>query len=589
MFSMIGYKIYGILFEDSRSVLYRGERDSDNKPVLLKTVQSSYPRSLFEVSIRNEYEITSKLQIDGVPKPYELVRHSQGLVMIMEDKGSKPLRTFLSAKKMGLQDFLQLAISLSDILFELHNNKIIHKDINPNHIFFNPQTKAVELTGFGAASLLSFEESRFLTHGFVEETFAYVSPEQTGRMNRVLDYRTDFYSLGVTFYEILTDQLPFRVNDPLDMVHSHMAREPVRPNQINSSIPGVLSDLVIKLMAKSAEERYQSAAGLKADLNRCLMQFRNKGSVEGFDLGSQDYTENLSIPQKLYGRSKELSVLHQALEKATAWRMALIMVSGFAGIGKTSLVREMQSAIAKANGYFITGKFDQLKRNIPYGGIVKALQQLVLELLTHGRARLEQLREEILNAMGSNAQIIVDVIPEIEQLIGGQPPVMILGPVETQNRFNLVFRNFIEILCHKIKPLVIFLDDLQWVDTATLKLIELMATHNENQSLLLIGAYRSEEVDSSHPLTICLEKLKKISTPVGQIHLNPLNLNDVCHLTSDTLRQSDENVRLLAESVLQKTYGNPFFVKFFLSSLHQLGLLTFSKNKEKWQWDSVKV
>ena len=586
MFLIPGYKVFNTLYQDTKSILYHGERAEDDESVVIKANLPSYPASSFAVTIRNEYEITKDLEIDGILRPYALEKYKEKLVLILEDMGGQPLKTHLSSKKMGLEIFLELAISLSDTIGEVHRKGIIHKEINPNSIFFNPRTNQVKLSGFGAALLLPCEEPGILTHSLVEGSFDYVSPEQTGRMNRVLDYRTDFYSLGVTFYEILGEKLPYHSKDPLEMVHAHMAKEPMPLVRINPTIPKVLSEIVHKLLAKPAEERYQSASGLKIDLEHCLKQWRTKGAIDGFELGRHDYPGNLVIPQKLYGRKGELDMLDHALDLTSRGRGTLMMVSGHAGIGKTSIVREIQSAVAGKGGYFITGKFDQLKRNIPYSGLLQAFRELVLELLTQSEPRIKHWKERLLHALGNNGQIIVDVIAELEYVIGPQPPVKELGPVETQNRFNLVFQNFIQVFCKKDHPLVIFLDDLQWVDTATLKLMEVISTNDENNYLLLIGAYRSKEVNSSHPLIIWLEKLKEASVPLKQIQLGPLNIGDILRLTSDALREDEGTIESLAKSMFQKTHGNPFFVKQFLSSLSALGLLEFSRKEECWRWNS---
>ncbi len=586
MFVIPGYKVINTLYQDTKSVLYHGERASDKESVVMKTYSPNYHASSSAVTIRNEYEITKDLKIEGILKAYALEKYREGLVLILEDMGGQPLKAYLSSKKLGLENFLELAISLSETIGQVHHKGIIHKEINPNNIFFNPRTNQVKLSGFGAALLLPCEEPGILTHGLVEGSFDYVSPEQTGRMNRVLDYRTDFYSLGVTLYEILGEKLPYHAKDPLEMVHAHMAREPIPLIRINPTIPKVLSAIVHKLLAKPAEERYQSASGLKKDLEHCLKQWRTKGVIDGFELGRHDYPGNLVIPQKLYGREEELGTLDHALDLTSQGRGTLMMVSGYAGIGKTSLVREIQSAVAGKGGYFITGKFDQLKRNIPYSGLLQAFRELVLELLTQSNPRINHWKETLLHALGNNGQIIIDVITELEYLIGPQPAVKELGPVETQNRFNLVFQNFIQVFCKKDHPLVIFLDDLQWVDTATLKLMGVISTNDENSYLMLIGAYRSKEVNASHPLIIWLEKLKAASVPLQQIQLGPLNNGDILRLTSDTLREDEGSIEPLAKSMFQKTHGNPFFVKQFLSSLSELGLLEFSRKEECWRWNS---
>ena len=589
MITIPSHKIYDQIYQGSMNILYRGQREQDNAPVIIKTPSSEYPNTRELAKLSHEYEITKDLGIKGILRPYSLHKYENSLVLIFEDIGGQSLKILLALEKMSLKGFLAIAISLAETLDQLHQNNIIHKDINPDHIIINVQTGEVKLWGFGNASSLPREDPGTLSLSFTGGTLAYISPEQSGRMNRILDYRTDFYSLGVTFYEILTGKLPFQATDPLELVHYHMAKQPVPPHKVDPQIPKVLSDIVLRLMAKTAEDRYQSASGLKADLEECLSRLEATGVIEEFQIGRHDISEKLRIAQGLYGREPEIEFLLKAFNQVSQEKTKMVMVSGYAGVGKTSLVKEIGKSISRDRGYFISGKFDQLQRNIPYRPLISACQDLVHELLTEGKTKLERWKEELLAGLGANGQIIIDVIPEIELMIGPQPPVIELGPVESQNRFNLVFRDFIRVLGKKEHPLVIFLDDLQWVDPDSVKLIELIMTDEDTKYLFLIGAYRDNEVDRSHHLTIFFEKLQMETRPFDIVVLGPLNLEHLTQLIADTLKSEKEAVTPLAKLVFQKTNGNPFFVNQFLSTLYNERLLVFDTDERRWKWEMSKI
>jgi PAS domain S-box-containing protein len=587
MISVPGYKNLKKNYQDTKNTLYRGLRETDETPVFIKTPSSKYPSSGDLGRLSHEFEITKDLNLRGILRPYTLQKIGGTLALILEDVGGRPLKSINASKRLSLREFLDIAIPLVETLGELHQKNVTHKNINPKNIIINRKTADVRLTGFSIATILPQEDPRIISSAMTEGDFAYISPEQTGRMNRILDYRTDFYSLGVTFYEILTGRLPFQATDALKLVHSHMAKRSVSAHEVDPAVPTAISEIVSKLMAKTAEERYLSASGLKADLKRCLRMLEETGKIEDFEIGRQDISEKFRIVQGLYGREKETEVLLGLFDQVSHGKTEIAMVSGYAGIGKTSLVKEVYKHITTKKGYFISGSFDQLHRNVPYGALIHALQELVRELLAE--EDLEHWREELLTVLGPNGQIIIDVISNVELIIGSQPPVADLGPVESQNRFNLVFRNFIRVFCEEEHPLVIFLDDLQWVDTATLRLIDLLMTDEEMQYLLLIGAYRDNEVDRSHPLAISLESLKEISAPITQIEVEPLEDLHVTNLIADTLSRDQKSVMTLANLVVQKTNGNPFFVNQFLTTLYEEDLLTFKETEREWQWEMSQI
>lgn len=585
---ILGYQAREVLYESDNSLVYRAYREADNQPVILKMLKQAYPPPKRIAEFRREYEITKNLTLAGVVDAYSLDSDQHRWVMVLEDFGGESLER-LKHRQFAVNEFLSLAIEVVDILAQVHDRHIIHKDINPSNIVWNQTTGGLKLIDFGISTVLSREVTTFSNPNLLSGTLAYISPEQTGRMNRAIDYRTDFYSLGVTFYELLTGQLPFPTHDALELVHCHIARQPVPPHEHRPDIPLVLSEIVLKLMAKCASERYQSACGLKADLEECLRQWQTLGQINAFPLGQHDVSGRFQIPQKLYGRVGEIDTLLAAFERVSQGASEMMLVTGYPGIGKSALVKEVYKPITRQRGYFTSGKFDQYQRDIPYATLVRAFSSLIRQLLTESQAQIDTWREKLLAALGSNGQVIIDVIPEVELIIGAQPAVPELAPTEAQNRFNLVFQNFVRVFTQASHPLVIFLDDLQWTDGASLKLIELLMTAVNSDNLLLIGAYRDNEVSATHTLLLTLDEIKKGGATVNQIVLAALTLPDVTQFTADALNCSPERARPLSKLILAKTNGNPFFMNEFLKSLYAEELLKFDGERGGWQWDLAQI
>ncbi|MEG4344828.1 ATP-binding sensor histidine kinase [Microcoleus sp. A003_D6] len=589
MINLAGYEITNQIHESNNSLVCRGLRKQDNQLVILKFLKEDYPMPASLVRYKQEYEITRNLNLESVPKTYSLERYQNSLVIIFEDSGGESLKLWFASQKLTLEDFLSTAIKITRALGQIHQHNIIHKDINPSNIIINSTTGLVQIIDFGISTVLSRENPSINNPNILEGTLTYISPEQTGRMNRSIDYRTDFYSLGVTFYELLTGQVPCDYNDAMELVHCHIAKQALPPHEINPEIPKAVSDIVMKLLAKTAEERYQSAWGIIADLEECLQQLQAKGTIVDFAIAQKDITDKFQIPQKLYGREREVETLLAAFERVSNGTTEIMLVSGYSGIGKSALVQEVYKPITKARGYFIAGKFDQFQRNIPYAAIINAFRSLVKQILTESEAQLVHWKEKLLAVLGKNGQVIIDVVPEVELIVGKQPAVPELAPAESQNRFNSVFQKFIGVFCSSEHPLVIFLDDLQWADSATLKLLEVMMTDAQTRYLFLIGAYRDNEVDPGHPLMISLDLLQSKASVINNITLVPLAIEDICNLICDTLHANTITVEQLAQLVIRKTSGNPFFVNQFLKTLYQEGLLTFippsQGSKPQWQWD----
>ncbi|MBV6623337.1 MAG: AAA family ATPase [Rivularia sp. (in: Bacteria)] len=595
-----GYDITEVIYEGINTIIYRGTSHLNQEKVILKILKEDYPTLDAITRLKHEHKITENLDLEGVVKILRLETEQNRLVLVLEDFGGQSLKQVLSNQKLDLSKFLDIAVQLAKALVSLHSYNIIHKDIKADNIIINPKTGEVKLTDFSIASRLSQEKLQITNPNQLEGTLTYMSPEQTGRMNRSLDYRTDFYSLGVTFYEMLTGRLPFQSNDSLELIHSHIARQPIQIQKLNSEVPNAIANVVEKLIAKNAEDRYQTAKGLLADLELCREQLEMTGTIIEFQPGRLDVLSQLLIPQKLYGRETQVNQLLDAFKRVSKGSRELILVSGYSGIGKSSVVYEINKPITQKRGYFISGKFDQFKRNIPYASLIQALSCLMQQLLTESSTQLEQWRSKILTAVGANGQVIIDVIPEVELIIGKQVEIPQLGGTEAQNRFNRVFTEFINVFAKKEHPLAIFLDDLQWADSGTLKLMQILTTESETKYLLLIGAYRDNEVSPTHPLIQTLEEIEKSKTTVNNIVLQPLEIADVTQLVAETLDDTTERVDTLAELICNKTGANPFFITQLLQTLYQENLLKFDlvpfsslRSKEKrqgmWKWDIEEI
>ncbi|MEH1834977.1 MAG: AAA family ATPase [Nostoc sp.] len=616
LYAFPGYRIIEQIYLGSKTLVFRGIREQDQKSVILKLMRNEYPTFAEIAQFRNQYIITKNLDLPGIVKTYSLENYRNSYVLVMEDFGGISLQDWRLEDKqkeenwLSLNEFFPIAIKIASTLEGLHRDvygglrlRIIHKDIKPANILINPTTNEIKLIDFSIATLMP-REIQFLTNpNILEGTLAYISPEQTGRMNRGIDYRTDFYSLGVTFFQLLTGQLPFITKDPMELVYFHIAKQPLKASRINSDIPPILSDIISKLMAKNAEDRYQSALGLKHDLEVCQSQWQETGNIPPFELGVRDISDRFVISEKLYGRQSEVETLLTAFERVTEGATEMILVAGFSGIGKTAVVNEVHKPIVRQSSYFIKGKFDQFQRDIPLSGLVQAFRDLIGQLLSETDAKIQQWKAKLLQELGTQTQVIIDVIPELEQIIGKQPPVTELSGSAAQNRFNLLFKKFIKIFTTKEHPLVIFLDDLQWADTASLKLIQLLICESTLSSLsekteqmretkgglLLIGSYRDNEVSKAHPLYLTLQEIKKAKAIINTITLTPLNQDDLNHLIADTLHCPELIAVPLTQMVFAKTKGNPFFSVQFIKSLHDDGLIVLNFDVGYWQYNISKV
>ena len=604
-----GYELQELIHQGSHTVIYRAVSRADRQFVILKVLNTDCPTLDQIARLKHEHQITEHLDSEHIIKVYGIENHQNCLLLILEDIAGLSLRKWMTSLgyrsnqkhqkienialpgtdyELSIAQFLHIAVSLAKALILLHQNQIIHKDIKPANIIINPQTNQVKLTDFSIASRLNKEYPNLKNPDRLEGTLAYMSPEQTGRMNRSIDCRSDFYSLGVTFYELLTKQLPFPSSEPLEIVHCHIAKQPVPIRELNPKIPLILAQIVGKLMKKNAEDRYQSATGLLADLEECQNQIQSQGIISDLVPGQLDIMSELSIPQKLYGREKQVEQLLQIFDRVSKGSSEIVLVSGYSGIGKSVLVHQIIRDLTKERGYFIQGKFDQFKRNIPYASFNQAMRSLVNQILMESPTNLAQWRETLLNALNINAQVAIDAIPELELILGLQPTVPELGVIESRNRFNRVMKQLIHAIATAEHPLVLFLDDSQWIDAGTVHMYQDNCME-KNPYLLVINAYRDNEVSPTHPLMLANESIRATGIPMTEIALKPLAISDVNQLVSETLNCSVQKAGILGNLLLDKTDGNPFFLKQLLKSLYQENLLKFNPKSDEWQWNIQQI
>jgi PAS domain S-box-containing protein len=571
--------------------LYRGRQQGNTAPVLAIALTALHPSPLSLRRLEHEHSLAVELDPAWAAKPLTLARYQGRTILILKDPGGEPLDLVFErdqGRPLDLARVLNIAIGLASALGQVHRRGLIHKDVKPANVLVN-EAGNVWLIGFGIASHLPHERQAPAPPEVIAGTLAYMAPEQTGRMNRSIDTRSDLYSLGVTLYQMLSGALPFAAADPPGWIHCHIARQPA-PLSDHAAIPEPLSAIIMKLLAKNAEERYQTASGLEADLRRCLEQWQSEGRIDAFPLGAHDESDRLLIPEKLYGREGEIDVLLAAFDRVvTHGTPELVLVSGYSGIGKSSVVNELHKVLVPSRGLFASGKFDQYKRDIPYATLAQAFQTLIRQILVKSEADVERWRGSLQEAVGPNGELIVKLIPELEFIIGKQPPVAELPPRDARNRFQLVFRRFLGAFARKEHPLALFLDDLQWMDAASLELLEYLVTHFEVRHVLLVGAYRDNEVGVAHPLMRTLEAIRKAGTRVEEIVLPPLSLDDLGALVSDALHCTPEHARSLAQLAHEKTAGNPFFAIQFLTALAEEGLVRRDPEAGAWVWDLARV
>ena len=580
-----GYHIIASRYKGPYTVVYQAVREEDDCPVILKVFRSDTGSTRIAGQYRHEFELLSEIDSDVIIKAHSLHRDQLGYTLVLEDTQGISLKEVMIEELLDLEEKLNIALEIVESIRIIHDKGIIHKDINPSNIVYNRVTKQVKLIDFGIASKLKREYSDAKPPRSLEGTLPYLAPEQSGRMNRGIDYRSDFYSLGVTLYELFTHSLPFEFDDDLQLIHAHLAADPLPPIDKTPNLPKAISDIVLKLLAKAAEDRYQGCWGIKVDLGKCLKLLSAGQKEIDFVVGQEDVPDEFQLPQKLYGRQQEINQILALFDYVSQGHKALLLVGGHSGSGKTSLIKEVYKPLTKDRGYFISGKYDQYNNATPYSAFASAFTQLVQQLLYQDADKVTHIKEKLASALGENVQLLIEVIPSLRMLVPrGDEPTKLRGE-ESKNRFFLAFKNLIRVFASGGYPIVLFLDDLQWADIASLELLNTLVEDTQLQSLFLIGSYRSNEVTASHPLSTNLSKLKKTTIKFAAIELTPLGLPNVLQLLEDGLRKKGPEVESLAALVFEKTAGNPFFVGELLRGLNQRQALVFDPKVGEWTWD----
>src|SRR6185436_15939906 len=583
-----GDQPFDLLWEDGERLYRRIWRDVDNhgrREFLAAQPRAGRPTQATVTGLVHEHQLKDYLESEWALRPVELVRERGQTRLVFEPTKARPLEGMVGAG-LPIRTFLRIAIAVTNAVACLHHRGLVHKNIKGSNVLIDPESGEALLTGFAIASRLPRERQAIEPPEVIAGTLSHMAPEQTGRMNRSIDSRSDLYSLGVTFYHALTGVLPFNATEPMEWVHCHIARKPAPPKSSVEGMPSQLAALVLKLLAKTPEERYQTAAGINHDLRRCLDDWEARRAIAEFPLGERDHSDRLLITDKLYGRDREIATLLSAFDAAVvSARPRLVLVSGYSGIGKSSVVGELHRALVSTRGLFASGKFDQLKRDVPYSTVAQAFRGLSRQLLAKPEAELTEWREQLRRALNPNGALVIDLIPELKFVIGEQPPVPDVPPAAAKARVQMTLRRLIEVFAQAEHPLTLFLDDLQWLDEATLDLVENILVQPEPQHLLLVGAYRDNEVDSTHPLTRTLSVIRESGAPVEEVVLGPLEDKDLTEWFAEALHCDIDRAMPLAKLAHEKTAGNAFFANQFLQELFADDLITFDADDGGWRWD----
>jgi len=583
------YKIIEVIYSSPNNSVFKASNIEKSETVIIKTLNNEFNDPISMSKMKNEYELLKKLQGEHVVKVHEFLKFKNKVSIVTEDFGAIPLSEYIKKDDMQIKELLNIALKITKCIKYIHNKHVIHKGINPFNIMYNPDKKIIKFSGFEDSSEFSFETAEAINPNIFHDKLYYISPEQTGRMNRPVDYRTDFYSLGITLYELACSKLPFASYDPADIVYFHIAKIPLPICEINPSIPTVVSKIILKLMEKMPGDRYKSAAGIEFDLQECINQLEEKGIIQGFELGRNDILDKFEIPKKLYGRENEMKKLLRTFERAAKGNAELILVGGYSGIGKTQLVNELHKPIIKENGIFLSGKCDQYNKNTPYSALFNALDQFCTYILSDSEVEVKNWGEKILDSLGKNGALLIDVIPRLQLIIGSQPQLMEESIVEVQVKFSAALQNLLRAISSQSRPIVFFIDDLQWIDSASLELFEKVIFDNSIRGLMFICTYRENEVDASHPLIRTIEKIKKDRGKIEYLHLDNLNIYAITEMIFNIFSCNKEDAYGLAKIVHEKTLGNPFYVIEFLKYCNEEKLLYYNVCEKRWKWNESDI
>ncbi len=578
-----------LLYESKNSKVFVKDDKELKTRVITKILNQEFPSPEAISKFYNEFDLTHGLSIEGVRESFERRKVNNRHAIVMKYVAGKTIRERVGDEVFSIPEFLKYAIRIAGILSEVHEAKIIHKDISSHNLIIDEESGKVHLLDFGISTKLNLKEQNLENPEKLEGSLMYISPEQTGRMNRMVDYRTDLYSLGITFYEMLTGKLPFQYSDSMEMVHAHLASQPPAISSLREDVPEMIQQIVSKLLAKNAEDRYQSARGLMKDLEQCLKAWNKSGKIKNFELCQHDFSGDFQLPQKLYGREKELSLLMDAFSRVSKGKLETVLVGGYSGTGKSVLVHETHRPITAKKGYFMEGKFDQFQRSKPYLAFIQAFTSFVSILLTENESRLEPIKQQINNAIGDEGKVLTELIPNLELLIGPQPDIPRLGGLESQNRLNYLFSSFIKAIATADHPVVIFIDDLQWADSASLSLLNALMSNKELSYFMCICAYRDNEVSPDHPFIITVSEIREKEGTVSEIKIGNLGMANTQQLIADSINLPTDDIHSLSNLVFDKTHGNAFFVTQFLKNLAEESLLYFDYKGRKWKWDIEKI
>ncbi len=583
-----GYETGPVLYRSGGRVVYRARRLDDDAVVAVETLDLEYPDREQVAGIRREGAITQRLaDVEGVRKVYAVLPHGSGNLALVAELFERSLASHLTqvgGNGLPLTEVLDIGLQLARTLGGIHAHDIVHKALTPECVFIDPVSGAVALAGFGIASELDQERQAGQMSRRIEGPLPYISPEQTGRMNRDLDYRSDYYSLGVLLFELLTGRRPFEADNPLEWVHGHISRLPPPPHEITPEVPEEVSAIVLKLLAKNPEARYQSAAGLLHDLSHCADLLAAGHEIAPFALGAKDVVQKFLLPQNLYGRERELWELLDLFEATVAGRVEFCLIHGYSGVGKSALVNEIDRSLVRERGFLVQGKFEQFQQGEAYTALAAAFRGLVQQVLAEPEERLAEWRQRVLDLLAPNVRLVVDLVPELELIVGPQPKVAELPPAEARNRLHIVLTSFLRTFAGEGRPVVLFLDDLQWSDVPALELLRRLVTSRDLSHLLLIGAYRSNEVGVGHPLRLLLDELQGQKN-IRQLPLGPLDRDSVAHMVADALCRESEEARPLSDMLYDKAQGNPFFTNELLRQLHKEGAIAADPASGRWDWD----